>query len=201
MVRSPLRLALPLWLSASLFAVLASGCCGKDEKKPPSRWDTPAAKPTTETGDVEKADPKPGPTAKATTTATADPPKALTPPVEGGAFNKFFPPESGGAKRTFTQEKNGYAEAKLQQDGKDVAVLSISDTNMNLMAKDRFKTVTEKVRGYPVATVGKNQTSALVGDRFQVKVSSQTLDDAARREWLGRFDLSGLEKLAGAAPK
>jgi hypothetical protein len=207
MVRSPLCRALSAWLAASLFAVLAAGCCGKDEKKPPSRWDTPAARPTTageSKGDSDgekKGDTKAAPKAETTAKPTSDPPKALMPPVSGGSFNKFFPPESDGAKRVFSQEKNGYAEAKLQKDGKEIAMLSISDSSLDLMANDRFKSARDKLQGYPVTTIGKNQTSALVGDRFQVKVSSQTLDDAARREWLGRFDLAGLEKFASSGAK
>ncbi|HEU4409754.1 MAG TPA: hypothetical protein VFS43_31165 [Polyangiaceae bacterium] len=203
MVRSPLlRRALPAWLAAPCFVVLAAGCCGKDEKKKaPSRWDTPAAGTAAPApgaaADAKKEDDD-APAARPTAT---DPPKAVMPPVAGGAFNKFFPPEAEGTKRVFSQEKTGYAEAKLQKDGKDVATLSISDTNNNLTARDRFKTAADKLRGHPVTTVGKNQTTMLVGDRFQVKVSSPTLDDAARREWLGRFDLSGLEKLAASGPK
>ena len=40
--------------------------------------------------------------------------------------------------------------------------------------------------------VGNNQTSVLVKDRFQVKVSSPTLDHEARKAILMTFDLKGL---------
>ena len=47
----------------------------------------------------------------------------------GGDFNKFFPEGSAGYARVFSQEKKGFAEAKLNKGGKNVAVLSISDTS------------------------------------------------------------------------
>ena len=48
--------------------------------------------------------------------------------TQGSNFNKIFPSSSGGYQRVFTQEKKGFSQAKLKKDGKDVAVLSISDT-------------------------------------------------------------------------
>lgn len=163
------------WLAAALLAAASSAACGKDE---PSRWDAAAS------------------------ARTAAPPPGAAPAAEGGSFNRFFPPDGAeGAKRVFTQEKTGYAEAKLQQDGKDVATVSIADTTTNPEARDKFKAATEQVKGHPVMAVGKNQTTVLVKDRFQVKVSSPTLDDPARRAWLERFDFAGLEKLAAAGGK
>ena len=41
-------------------------------------------------------------------------------------------------------------------------------------------------------TVGKNQSTVLVKNRFQIKVSSQTLDHEARKAILATFDLKGL---------
>ncbi|GAC1355366.1 MAG: hypothetical protein NVSMB47_08810 [Polyangiales bacterium] len=114
----------------------------------------------------------------------------------GSAFNKFFPADGAeGMQRVYTQEKEGFAEAKLQKDGKDVATLSISDTLNNADAKTKFASATEKVGAHPYMTVGKNQSTALVADRYQVKVSSQTLDEPTRKAWISRFDLSGLSSL------
>lgn len=113
----------------------------------------------------------------------------------GSAFNKFFPSEADGFKRVYTQEKEGFAEAKLQQDGKDVATLSISDTWNNPEAKSKFASATDKVSDYPLMLVGKNQSTALVKDRYQVKVSSQTIDADARKTWISKFDLKGLSSL------
>jgi hypothetical protein len=98
-------------------------------------------------------------------------------------------------KRVFTQEKAGFAEAKLQKDGKDVATLSISDTDGTPDAKKKFDEAKEKLAGkYPLVTVGKNQSSVLVAGRWQVKVSSQELDAAARSALLSKFDLEGLAR-------
>jgi hypothetical protein len=121
---------------------------------------------------------------------------ASAPPQAGGALNKFFPADGeGGYTRVFTQEKDGFAEAKLKKDGKDVATASISDTRTNDEAKKKFEGVTEKVGAYPVIKVGNNQSSVLVADRYQVKISSPTLDHEARKALLAKFDLAGLSKL------
>lgn len=137
----------------------------------PSRWDDAA-------------------TSKHTTAADAPPVKA------GGSFNHFFPADgTEGTKRVFDQEKAGFAEAKLSKDGKQVAVLSISDTASEPDAKSKFASATEKVKGYPLVTVGKNQSALLVKDRYQVKVSSTELDAEARKAWIERFDLAGLAGL------
>ncbi|GAC1584599.1 MAG: hypothetical protein NVS3B20_14480 [Polyangiales bacterium] len=114
----------------------------------------------------------------------------------GSSFNKFFPADGAeGMKRVYTQEKEGFAEAKLESDGKVVATLSISDTLNNVDAKSKFQGATEKIASYPYMTVGKNQSTALIADRYQVKVSAQTLDEPARKAWLTRFDLGGLSSL------
>jgi hypothetical protein len=160
---------------ALLVSIAAAGCCGGDSTKS-TRWDTPTAK-----SGVEKNTP---------------PPKDGPKPIEGGALNKFFPSDGAdGHKRVFTQEKAGFAEAKLQKDGKDVATLSINDASATPDAKGKFSSASDKVKGWPLVTVGKNQSALLVKDRWQVKVSSPTLDEGARKAWLERFDLSGLSSL------
>jgi len=144
--------------------VLALGGCSKDEKE--KRWDTVAS----------------------ATTASAS-----TPRTETGALNASFPKDGAlGYKRVFTADKEGFAEAKLQKDGTDVATLAIAQADD--AAKGKFKSATDKVKGFPLVTVGKNQSAVLVGDKFQAKVSSTTLDDAARRAILEAFDLEGLAK-------
>lgn len=148
-----------------VLALTASAC-----KEEPTRWDQAAsAKPTA----IAAADSKPG-----------------------SAFNKFFPADNtDGMSRVYTAEKAGYAEAKMKKDGKDVATLSISDTHNDADAKTKFAAAHEKVKGYPLVTVGKNQSAVLVKDRYQVKVSSMTLDADARKGLLEHFDLSGLAGL------
>ena len=117
--------------------------------------------------------------------------------VQGSQFNKFFPTPSGGYERVYTQEKKGFAEAKLKKDGKDVAMLSISDTISTPTAAEKFNASTKKINGFPSVKQGSTSTAVLVGDRFQVKVQSRdpsfTEDD--REELLGKFNLSGLSRL------
>jgi hypothetical protein len=125
-------------------------------------------------------------------TVTLAPPDAA-PAAPTGSLNKFFPKDGdGGYKRVFSADKEGYAEAKLQKDGKDVATISISDGDRLAAAKGKFEGATEKLEGFPLMTVGKNQSTVLVKDRYQVKVSSQTLDPEARKAVLAMFDLKGL---------
>jgi hypothetical protein len=156
----------PLPLLLALGLSLAAAACSKE----PSRWDQAAsAKPTAITAEGSRA---------------------------GSAFNKFFPGDGvDGHSRVYTAEKPGYAEAKLKKDGKDVAVISISDTLNEPDARGKFASAGDKVKGYPLVTVGKNQSAALVKDRYQVKVSSPSLDEAARKTWIERFDLAGLAGL------
>ncbi len=117
--------------------------------------------------------------------------------TQGSEFNKFFPAATDGFQRVYTQEKKGFAEAKLKQGGKDVAMLSISDTTSNPIAAAKFKTSTKKINGYPAVEIGNTQTAILVGDRYQVKVLSRAPAFTAsdRAAWLQRFDLNGLAQL------
>jgi hypothetical protein len=153
-------------LPVLLALALSLAACEKE----PTRWDQAASsKPTAITAEGSKP---------------------------GAAFNKFFPADgTDGYSRVYAAEKPGYAEAKLKKDGKDVAVLSISDTANDADAKSKFASAGDKVKGYPLVTVGKNQSAVLVKDRYQVKVSSQMLDADARKTWLERFDLAGLAGL------
>ena len=113
-------------------------------------------------------------------------------PVPVGGFKKFFPKEEGGYTRVMTSEKEGFAEANLLKDGKDVAILTIVDANKLAYAKAKFEGSTEKLGDLPVLKIGGNQSSVLVKDRFQVKVTSQTLDHEARKAIIAMFDLKGL---------
>lgn len=171
MTKRTFRFAL-LALAAS-GALVLGGCKAKED-----RWEKAAAS-------AEKA-------AEAPPAETAAP----APKAETGSFNKFFP-EAGpdGATRVFSADKEGYAEAKLTKDGKDVALLAITDLNGKDDDKKKFANSTEKVGDHPVATFGKNKTMILVKDRYQVSASSQTMDHAARKELLSKFDLRGLAAL------
>jgi len=154
-------------LLALCLGLPAAGC-----KDPPSRWD------------------------QAATATLPVAPSGAPQSKPGSAFNAFFPPDSvDDVSRVFSQEKPGFAEAKLKKDGKEIAVLSISDAVNDADVKAKFAAATDKVNGMPLVTVGKNQSALLVKDRYQVKVSSQSLDEAARKAWIGRFNLSGLASL------
>lgn len=115
----------------------------------------------------------------------------------GSSFNQFFPTPSGGYERVYTQEKKGFAEAKLKKDGKEVAVMAISDTLNNPSAVTKFQSSTTEISGYPAVNQGSNGTAVLVADRFQVKVLSRdpSFTESDRQTWLSKFDLQGLSQL------
>ncbi len=116
--------------------------------------------------------------------------------TQGSEFNKFFPGASGGYQRVYTQEKKGFAEAKLKKGGKDVAMLSISDTTSTPGTAAKFSNSTKKIGGYPAVEVGKTQSAILVG-KYQVKVLSRDPSFTAsdRADWLKKFNLNALAKL------
>ncbi|MEM1250937.1 MAG: hypothetical protein AAGI69_00795 [Cyanobacteria bacterium P01_H01_bin.21] len=116
--------------------------------------------------------------------------------INGGEFNKFFP-TADGYDRVYTQEKNGFAEAKLNQDGNTLAMLSVSDTASNPNAALKYQNSERVLAGYPLVEVGSTATSLLVAERIQVKVLSRDTDftPADREAWLEKFDLTGLAQL------
>ncbi|MBH8575964.1 hypothetical protein I8752_23785 [Nostocaceae cyanobacterium CENA369] len=116
--------------------------------------------------------------------------------TKGGEFNKFFPSPQAGYQRVYTQEKKGFAEAKLKKAGKDVALLSISDTTSTPSAAAKFSKSTKKIGGYPAVEVGNTQTAILVG-KYQVKALSRDASFTAsdRAAWLEKFNLAGLARL------
>ncbi len=116
----------------------------------------------------------------------------------GGEFNKFFPQGSAGYARVYSQEKKGFAEAKLNKDGKNVAVLSISDTSSLPAAAKKYEKSTTKLGSYPLLDEAPlKSTGVLVNNRFQVKVASRDPSFTAtdRKAWLQKFNLDGLSKL------
>lgn len=119
---------------------------------------------------------------------------ALPKPEEGGSFNKFFPKNEPGFEMIASQEKTGFAEYKLKKDGKDLAMIAISDVANNPQAADKFKTATKKIGGFPAVDQGSTATALLVGGRYQVKVLSRSPDftKANREQWLEKVNLAGL---------
>lgn len=113
--------------------------------------------------------------------------------TRGSSFNAAFPPDGlADTRRVFTQEKEGYAEAEYKLEGRTLVTVSVSDTNDNPSARDKFATASEVVAGYPVVDVGANSTYALVANRYQVRVSSASLGAAERRAWLQAARFSAL---------
>jgi hypothetical protein len=147
----------------------------------------------------KKTTPTPTPTASASgpvVTVTTTPPDAGAADASAphAALKNFFPPDGAGGYRRVIQStaRDGYAEAALEKDGKEVAVLSISDAERMAYTRAKFESATEKLDGYPLLTSGKDLSTILVKDRFQIKVLSKTLDAEQRKAILASFDLKGL---------
>jgi hypothetical protein len=181
---------------AVLFVTLMGGMacmCGGDEEKEESRWDK-KSEPTTKVEKADKAD-KMGeePTEEPDEEKVAEPEPE---PVDGSSFNKSFPDDGvDGMSRTFTQEKEGFVEAKYAK-GDDELVVTISDTASNPSARGKFSKAKDKLKGYPMMKQGSNGTVVLVKDRFQVKVTSKTVDEAGRKALLEQVKLSDLANMA-----
>ncbi|MEH1898099.1 MAG: hypothetical protein V7K94_22935 [Nostoc sp.] len=116
--------------------------------------------------------------------------------TQGSEFNKLFPEGGDGYQRVYTQEKKGFAEAKLKKGGKELALLSISDTTSTPSAAAKFSKSTKKIGGYPAIEVGKTQTAILVG-KYQVKVLSRdpSFKASDRADWIEKFNLNRLASL------
>lgn len=158
------------WVALLLWLLVAAGCRPVQE----SRWED--AQATTEGQQVA----------------------SVGEVVAGGELNKFFPKERDPFTITYKQEKEGFAEAALEFEGEEVATMSISDTNNNAGARDKFTSSNQDLEGYPLAAVGSRGSAILVADRFQVQVRSAADDfaESDRTSWLLEFDLDGLAALA-----
>lgn len=117
--------------------------------------------------------------------------------TQGSKFNKFFPKSAGGFQVVPAQEKKGFAEYKVNQGGKNVAVLSVSDTLSTPEARKKFETSGKTIAGYPAADQGANITGVLVANRYQVKVQSRdpSFTKSDREAWMQKFNLGGLASL------
>ena len=123
-------------------------------------------------------------------------PSSQLPDVAAGkTFNRLFPESGGGFTVQFTQEKAGYAQADLLKDGKKLAHFSISDTNSNPSAREKFKSSTRQLAGNPATAVGSLGTAILIADRYQVQVRSAdpAFTVADREAWLLKFKLGAFK--------
>ena len=152
---------------------------------------TACSKDTSTSASTQKAD-----AAASAITVSLLPPDAGTDAssVPMGTLKNYFPRDGVGGYRRVVHStvRDGYAEAALEKDGKDVAVLSISDAERMAYAKAKFEKATETLDGSPLLTEGKDLSTILVKGRFEIKVFSRTLDADARKAILSAFDLKGL---------
>ena len=135
---------------------------------------------------------EPVPTKDTTMLPSAPAPEA---PVAGKTFNKLFPGSADGFSVQFTQEKEGYAQADLLKGGKKLAQFSVSDTEANPTARDKFKDSTKKIGGHASAAVGSMGTAVLVAGRYQVQVRSTdpSFTAADREAWITKFKFGDLK--------
>jgi hypothetical protein len=131
------------------------------------------------------------------TTARGAAPAVAKDAEQGSSFNKFFPKDADGYDRVFSQEKKGFAEAKLNKGGKNVAVLSVSDTSSLPAAAKKYEKSTEKLNGFPLLEEKPLKSTGVLVKKFQVKVASRdaSFTAANRLEWLKKFNLTGLSNL------
>jgi hypothetical protein len=117
--------------------------------------------------------------------------------VEGSSFNRFFPQVESPFDLVFKQEKTGFAQASLQQDGREVAVLSVSDTTSNPEAAEKYRGAPETLAGFPKAAIGEDGTGVLVGDRYQVQIRSMdpSFGPTEREQWLAKFNLAAISRI------
>ena len=145
-----------------------------------------AAKPPSRYGEIQQE-----------TTQRGAPKSVVKESQQGGEFNQFFPKKVPGYSIVPAQEKKGFAEYKVNQDGKNVAMLSISDTANLPTAAAKYQNSQLNIAGYPAVEQGTMATGILVNGRYQVKVLSRdtafTQED--RAAWLRKFDLQGLSQL------
>lgn len=117
--------------------------------------------------------------------------------VKGGELNRYFPENEGDYQIVYTQEKRGFAQAKLKQNGQELALMSISDLANNPTAAKKFQDSKEMIQNYPLVNQGSKATAVLLRDRYQVKIVSRddSFDESNRKQWLEKFDLEPLAQL------
>ena len=173
-----------IFLSLSLFGA----ACSNNESN--SRWANAQRESTQGTN--------PAATAPTQLQTEQNRPSRSDKPLAGGEFNKFFPAANeDGYTRVASQEKEGFAEYKLKKDGKDVAMLAVTDTVTNPEAVAKFRESTRQINGYPAIEQGSTATAVLVDNRFQVKVLSRTpsFTRQDREAWLQKFNFAGIAGL------
>jgi hypothetical protein len=192
-------------LAAALPLLAISAGCFKTAEPPPAPpiAAPPAIVSKTPAGMSElPPDPRALKNSSTSTNSTSAGSVGLSPlpaaPVAGSALNKFFPNDQDGYNRVFTQEKKGFAQAFLDKGKTKVAEISINDCAANPSARDKYKTASMQIGGFPAVREGMNSGLAvLVGDRYQVKIRATggALSENDMEAWLQKFDLNGLSGL------
>jgi len=119
----------------------------------------------------------------------------IPPPTAVGSLARFLPKGWRGMETRVTADRDGYAEAVLRQ-GKVEAKITILD-GPRPFAKGRYEYARDATDGGdPLVRLHDNETSALVGGRFEVKILSDELDAVARSELLETLDLKALRTAA-----
>ena len=162
------RICCAAWLVLSI-AVMFVGC-GRSE---PDRW-APAQEASSKSGQA-----------------------VAESSVEGAEFNRFFPQVQSPWDIVFKQEKTGFVLASLQTGGREVAQLSVSDTNNNPSAVDKYRHTQMALGLYPKVDISPEVAAILVGSRFQVRIQSMdpSFGSAERGEWLNKFDLDSISRI------
>jgi hypothetical protein len=165
-----MRIPVIAWLTVGVLLGVAAGGCRKAE---PDRW-AEAQKKSSESGVAVSEE-----------------------SVAGAEFNRFFPEVEKPWDIVFKQEKTGFAQASLQSEGREMALLSVSDTKNNPSARDKYRNAAETLAGLPRAEIDANTTGVLAGDRYQVQIRS--LDPAfgpqEREQWLAKFNLEAIGRI------
>ena len=117
--------------------------------------------------------------------------------VGGEKFKGFFPAADmdGATTKLEKPAKEGFFEVSYKKDKDEVAVMVITDTVGEPRVKDDYKGVKDTAGGYPLKTSGYFKSAILVGDRYQVQITSQRLKPDRRKAWLEKVDLKGLAAL------
>ncbi|QDU30490.1 hypothetical protein ETAA8_56300 [Anatilimnocola aggregata] len=158
------------WITCAL--MLTALCCGCYQQQP-DRW-----------AEADKA-------------SKQNPHAVVQESVAGNEFNRFFPQVETPWDIVFKQEKTGFAQASLQKSGRELAVLSVSDTTNNVEAAAKFKESTKSLGGMPIVEIGEQATAVLVADRFQVQVRSMDpeIGPAERQAWIEKFNLQAIGRI------
>lgn len=157
-------------------SVIACSGCDKEEKAP-AKWSVDrSAKPTSPAASKES-------------------PKATPEVVKGSALNAvFLAKDYAGLTRVFTTEKAGFSQADYKKGDDAQFTLSVTDLKDKPDLRAKYADVEDKLEGHPYKKRGKGGSMVLVSDRFQVKLTSKSMDEATRKTHLSKLNFTALPK-------